>query len=135
MAKDSRRDEGLGAAGTEGGHRPTGVPAAGAAAGGPLAPGQRWTVARKREAALRVLRGEPLDLLSRELGVEIYRLEEWRDAALAGIDEALKCRNGDPLKAEYDVAMKRVGELTLENELLWERVRRPGPLAGRRSKK
>ena len=27
---------------------------------GPLAPGQRWSLARKREVALRLLRGEPL---------------------------------------------------------------------------
>ena len=97
--------------------------------------GQRWTAARKREAVLRLLRGEPLELLSRELGVELYRLEKWRDAALAGMEEALKARNGDPLKAELDNAMKRLGELTMENELLWARVRRPGPLAQRRSKK
>ncbi len=56
---------------------------------------------------LRIFRGEPLDLLSRELGVELYRLEKWRDAALAGMEEALKARNGDPLKAELDNAMKR----------------------------
>lgn len=31
--------------------------------------------------------------------------------------------------------MKRVDEVTLENQLLWERVSRPSPLAGRRSKK
>lgn len=102
---------------------------------GPLAPGQRWTVTKKREVVLRIFRGESLDSLSRELGVEIYRLEKWRDAALGGIDVALKSRNEDPLKAEYDSAIKRVGELTMENELLWQRVRRPGPLAKRRSKK
>ena len=28
-----------------------------------------------------------------------------------------------------------IGELSMENELLWVRVRRPGPLAKRRSKK
>ena len=102
---------------------------------GPLAPGQRWTATKKREVVLRIFRGESLDSLSRELGVEIYRLEKWRDAALGGIDVALKSRTEDPLKAEYDSAMKRVGELTMENELLWQRVRRPGPLAKRRSKK
>lgn len=102
---------------------------------GPLAPGQRWTVTKKREVVLRIFRGESLDNLSRELGVEIYRLEKWRDAALGGIGVALKSRTEDPLKAEYDSAMKRVGELTMENELLWQRVRRPGPLAKRRSKK
>ncbi|MBM4296029.1 MAG: IS3 family transposase [Deltaproteobacteria bacterium] len=102
---------------------------------GPLARGQRWTAPKKREVVLRLFRGEPLELLSRELGVELYRLEKWRDAALAGMEEALKARNGDPLKAELDCAMKRLGELTMENELLWARVRRPGPLAKRRSKK
>jgi hypothetical protein len=39
---------------------------------------------------LRLFRGEPLELLSRELGVELYRLEKWRDAALAGMEEALR---------------------------------------------
>ena len=120
--------------GTEGGRRPTGVPP-GEAGVRPLAQGQRWTAHRKREVVLRILRGEPLELLSRELGVELYRLEKWRDAALAGMEEALKDRNGDPLKAELDNAMKRLGELTMENELLWARVRRPGPLVKRRSKK
>ncbi len=119
--------------GTEGGRRPTGVPPGEVV--GALGPGQRWTAARKREVVLRIFRGEPLGLLSRELGVELYRLEKWRDAALAGMEEALKARNGDPLKAELDNAMKRLGELTMENELLWARVRRPGPLAQRRSKK
>ena len=119
---------------TEGGRRPTGV-SPGEIGVGPLGQGQRWTAARKREVVLRLFRGEPLDLLSRELGVELYRLEKWRDVALAGMEEALKARNGDPLKAELDTAMQRIGELTMENELLWVRVRRPGPLAKRRSKK
>ena len=119
---------------TEGGRRPTGV-SPGEIGVGPLGQGQRWTAARKREVVLRLFRGEPLDLVSRELGVELYRLEKGQDAALAGMEEALKARNGDPLKAELDMAMQRIGELTMENELLWVRVRRPGPLAKRRSKK
>ena len=137
MAKGRDNDQvmGRGAPGeTEGGRRPTGV-SPGEKGVGPLGQGQRWTAARKREVVLRLFRGEPLDLLSRELGVELYRLEKWRDAALAGMEEALKARNGDPLKAELDTAMQRIGELTMENELLWVRVRRPGPLAKRRSKK
>ena len=102
---------------------------------GPLGQGQCWTEARKREVVLRLFRGAPLFLLSRELGVEFYRVEKWRDAALAGMEEALKARNGDPLKSEQDTAIQRIGELTMENELLWVRVRRPSPLAKRRSKK
>jgi transposase len=137
MAKGRCNDQvmGRGTPGeTEGGRRPTGV-SPGEIGVGPLGQGQRWTAARKREVVLRLFRGEPLDLVSRELGVELYRLEKWRDAALAGMEEALKARNGDPLKAELDTAMQRIGELTMENELLWVRVRRPGPLAKRRSKK
>jgi len=41
-------------------------------------------------------RGEPIDALSRELGVEIYRLESWRDRALAGMDAGLKGARGRP---------------------------------------
>jgi transposase len=137
MAKDRESEQGrgeVGPGGTEGGRRPTGVPP-GQGGAGPLVQGQRWTAPRKREVVLRILRGEPMELLSRELGIELYRLEKWRDTALAGMEAALKTRNGDPLKGELDNAMKRLGELTMENELLWARVRRPGPLAKRRSKK
>jgi len=101
---------------------------------GPLGPGQRWSVARKREVALRLLRGEAVELLSRELGVEIFRLEAWREQALAGIDAALKERQGDPVQAELNTAMKRIGELTMENELLRAKMEKPVPLGRRRSR-
>jgi transposase len=102
---------------------------------GPLAPGQRWSLARKREVALRLLRGEPIEALSRELGVEVYRLERWKEKALAGLDAGLKEREGDPVQAQLDAAMRRIGELSMENELLHARIERPGPLGGRRSKR
>ena len=57
-----------GSARTEGARRATGVPADGAAAGaGSLAPGQRWSASRKRDVVLRLLRGESLEALSREV--------------------------------------------------------------------
>ena len=63
-----------GSARTEGARRATGVRADGAAAGaGSLAPGQRWSASRKRDVVLRLLRGESLEALSREAGVEIYQ--------------------------------------------------------------
>lgn len=102
---------------------------------GPLAEGQRWRAGRKSEVVLRLLRGESVDALSRELSIEIYRLEQWREKALSGIDSSLKERQGDPVQAELDQAMRRIGELTMENELLWQRVKKPGPLAKRRSSK
>ena len=76
---------------------------------GPPGLGQRWTVARKREVVLRLLRDEPVQLLSRQLGVEIFRLEQWRDA-IGGIGaQATQGRSGS-LQAELDSAMKRIGE-------------------------
>ena len=120
---------------TQGGRRPTGVAPAAAELTGGLAPGQRWSAARKREVVLRMLRGESVEALSRELRVEIYRLEKWREKALSGIDSALKERENDPVQTELSAAMRRIGELTMQNELLWQRVRKPGPLAKRRSPK
>ena len=73
--------------------------------------------------------------MSRELGVEIYRLEKWRDRALSGMDADLKERDGDPVQDQLDAAMRRIGELSMEDELLRGRIERPGPLAGRRSKR
>jgi transposase-like protein len=79
---------------------------------------KRWTAARKIEVVLRILRGESLDALSRELGVEVYLLEEWRSKALQGMESGLKVRIEDPLQQELDQAKKRLGELLMENELL-----------------
>ena len=63
------------------------VGADGAAVGsGALAPGQRWSAGRKRDLVLRLLRGEALDAVSREDGVEVYRLEAWKTRALAGLE-------------------------------------------------
>jgi hypothetical protein len=87
---------------------------------------------------LRVLRGESLDALSRELGVEIYRLEEWRDKALSAIDAGLKNRQDDPLSRELDAAKRHIGELSMANELLRARSRAAEaklPLVTRRSRR
>ena len=91
--------------------------------GSALAAGQRWSAGRKREVVLRMLRGDSLDALSRELGVEIYRLEEWLDKALSGMDLGLKNRQDDPLSHELDAAKRHIGELSMEIELLRERSR------------
>ena len=86
-----------GSARTEGARRATGVRADDAAAGaGSLAPGQRWSASRKRDVVLRLLRGESLEALSREAGVEIYRLDAWRERAMAGLELGLKARHGEP---------------------------------------
>jgi hypothetical protein len=101
---------------------------------GPLAPGQRWSVARKREVVLRLLRGESVELLSREFALPIFKLEQWRQKADAALDGALKVREVDAASTELAAAMQRIGELSMEVELLRTRIERPGPLARRRSR-
>jgi transposase len=66
--------------------------AKGGAAQGPLAPGQRWSASRKREVVLRLMRGESAELLSRELGLPLFKLEQWRQRAEAALEGALKER-------------------------------------------
>ena len=42
------------------------------------------TAGRKREAVLRLVRGEPLELVAREAAVTAAALGGWRDAPLGG---------------------------------------------------
>lgn len=100
----------------------------------PLAPGQRWSLARKRGVALRRMRGEPVEGLSRRLAVPVWKLERWRQRALAGIDAGLRERDDDPRERELTEAHRRIGELSMANELLRARLEKPGPLARRRSR-
>jgi transposase len=96
---------------------------------------QRWSKRRKMEVVLRLFRGESLDDLSRELKVEISRLEKWRDKGLRGLEVGLRDREGDPVQEALDEANRRIGELSTENELLREKARRtPGFLSGRLKK-
>jgi transposase len=102
---------------------------------GPLGANQRWSARRKRDVVLRLLRDEALDVVSRELGVEIYRLEAWRNQALAGMEGALKQRDSDPLAEELNAAKLHIGELTMEVEVLRKEVALRRPLARRKSRK
>lgn len=138
MKRIIRNDVVGGPVGSEGGRRPStlsiGHNGAGGAASGLLAPGQRWSVSRKREVVLRLLRGEAAEDLSRELGVPLYKLGRWRQKAEAALDGALKERETDAVTGELATAMQRIGELSMENELLRSRIERPGPLVRRRSR-
>jgi transposase len=120
---------------SKGARRATADSTDGAAPVGPLGPGQRWSAGRKRDVALRLLRGESIEVLSRELGVDRYRLTKWKERALGGIDASLRERGGDPLQVELDDALKRIGELSMENELLRARCKATGPLAWRGSRR
>jgi transposase-like protein len=86
---------------------------------------QRWSARRKQEIVLRLLRGEPIEAIARELGVEPYRLERWRERALTGMAAGLKERaDDDPAQVDLAAAHQRVGELSMENELLRAKIAR-----------
>ena len=87
---------------------------------------KRWSAARKMEIVMRYVRGESLDDLSREIGIAASQIEQWYAKAMRGIEQSLKNREGDPIEAELDLAKKRIGELSMENELLREKSRKQG---------
>ena len=99
---------------------------------------QRFSAQRKAAAAMRVLRGEPLETVARELNITIVRLSEWRDRAMAGALSALKERERDDRDDEIARLKAKVGEITMDNELLYEKIavlEKKGPLAHRRSRR
>lgn len=112
---------------------PEGARSATGGAPGAAAEGKRWSAGRKKEVVLRLLRGEPVDAISREVSVPIYKLERWRDRALAGIDAGLKERESDPVERQLDEANRRIGELVMEIEILRKERQAKHPLVGRRS--
>ena len=105
-------------------------------AGAPLPPLRRWHAASKVEIVLRLLRGESLDALSRELALPIARLEAWHQEGLAGLHAGLSSRpDADPLQFRLDDANRRIGELSMEVELLRIKAARALPFPARRSLK
>ena len=84
----------------------------------------RFSARRKTETILRMLRGEPLDSLARELGVTAATLAHWREQFLGGGQAALKSRPADERDDEIQRLRAKVGEITMNNELLLERCHR-----------
>ena len=57
---------------------------------------KEWSTFEKRQVAVRLLAGEPIEDVSRETGIEIKELQRWRDNAARRIDAAFEpsgCRN------------------------------------------
>ncbi len=81
----------------------------------------RFSARRKTEAVLRLLRGEDLDTLSRELGVIAATLSSWRDAFLDGGKAALRSRPADDRDELIARLQAKVGQLTMDNELLGQK--------------
>ena len=91
---------------------------------GAVGPGRggRMSRPRKREAVLRLLRGEDLETVSRALGVTAATLTAWRDAFLAGGRGGAGDPPGRRRDAGERAAEGRLGEMLLERELLEEKI-------------
>ena len=73
-------------------------------------------------AVLRLLRGESIELVSRELSVTAAELSAWRDAFLAAGEASLKTRSADDRDAEIARLKGKLGDLTMANELLEAKI-------------
>jgi transposase-like protein len=93
---------------------------------------KRWTASKKKAAVLRLFAGESLDDVSRELGITIAQLDNWKQKVLTQMEVLLKAREDDPLNKELDAAKKKIGELSMENELLREKAKKQGVFWGGR---
>ena len=122
---------------------PRGAPAcaqnadAGAPSGG-AGPERRFSAQRKLAAVTRLLRGEPLESVARELNVTVARLSEWRDRALVAAEGAMKERERDSRKEELLRLKAKLGEVSMANELLEQTIAAlegGRPLAHRRSRR
>lgn len=107
--------------------------------GRPAAPRQRRMSAKKRqEAVLRVLRGEDVELVSREIGATAADLSAWRDSFLEGGAASLKSRPEHDRDRELKAMREKIGEMTMANELLEAKIDRleaGAPFRPRRSKR
>jgi|SRR5450755_2802458 Transposase len=121
------------------GHKPEGAPERSGARSGVEGNGaKRFSVQRKMAIVVRLLRGEPLDLVARQTNVSVAKLTEWRDRALAGAATALKERERDDRDDEIARLKSKVGEITMDSELLYAKIEAlegKRPLPHRRSRR
>ena len=96
----------------------------------------RFSARRKAEAVRRLIAGEELDVLARELGVTAATLSNWREKFLKAGEAGLKSRPTDDRDDEILRLKAMVGELTMRNEILQEarRIQEGRPFLTRRSR-
>jgi len=86
---------------------------------------ERWSVQRKSELVLRLLRGEALDAVSRESQVPAHELESWKRSFLEQGTRGLKTRS-DPEERELTLARAKIGELMMRLELAEHLIEKRG---------
>src|SRR3954447_1553011 len=102
-----------------------------------LGRGGRMSRQRKTAAVLRLLRGEDLETISRELGVTAATLTGWHDAFLAAGETALTTRASTGEALESERLKAKLGAALIARDLLNEKVAllEAGRLFARRRRK
>ena len=98
----------------------------------------RFSARKKADTVVRLLRGEDIEALSRELNVPAYEISEWRERFLSGAEQWLVDRPGSPEGVQLKKQQEKIGELTMTIELLQSRIERMEggrPLPPRRSRR
>lgn len=78
---------------------------------------ERWSAGRKSEVVLRLLRGEDIEAVSREVAVPVHQLEEWRRVFLDGGKAQLRTRGMPEEERELKRVQAKLGELVMRVEL------------------
>jgi transposase len=91
---------------------------------GAAALGRGGGMSRQRQTAavLRLLRGEDLETLSRELGITAATLTGWHDAFLAAGEAALMTRAATGEELESERLKAKLGAALIERDLLNEKI-------------
>ena len=100
--------------------------------------GGRMSRQRKRDAVLRLLKGEDLETVSRSLGITAATLSGWRDAFLSAGEASLTAKPTTDEEVEAERLKAKLGEMLLERELLEAKIKlleNGRPLAARRSRR
>ena len=85
-----------------------------------------------------MLRGEDIELVARSIDATAADVSGWRDVFLATGASGLKHRSRDVRDEEIDRLRAKVGEITMDNELLHEKITKMAagyPFGRRRSKR
>lgn len=103
---------------------------------------QRFSAEKKAEIAQELLKGASLEEMSRKTGRPAYELSQWKDIyhnyGLIGF-KANSTSEEDLSRAREKELKAKIGDLVMENELLYEKIDRlegeKGPLVVRRSRR
>jgi len=126
------------------GRKPDGAPERSAKAGEGAPSGvdangpKRFSVQRKMSVVVATVARRAAGSCGRDTNVSVGKLTEWRERALEGAASALKERERDDRDDEIARLKSKVGEITMDNELLYAKIAAmegKRPLARRRPRR